>query len=757
MARRAASAASVVLAWAVLALPAALLASQQPAAAATGQQAAQSPVSIFITGMTPEKWATPSSRITVTGTLRNSSRAQASHLTVQLFDSTTPVASVAELKQDASQPYSAATAPVAGAIWHSTRSLAPGASTDWSIRVPASALNMTTFGVYPLAAQAQDTFGAALATTTTYLPYEPARKGSYASSRPSPAKIAWLWPLIDIPLLNEPWQGNCAGSQASALAQGLGQGGRLGELVQAGAADDDITWVLDPAVVANVKALTTCGSSQPRWAKAASAWMTHLQAATSGRPMTVTPYGDPNVAALVTPAVGRGSDVTRSFQLGRSLAGGILHRSLSPGTTSSTTSGTPVSLTQAAAIAWSAVGVPGYDTLENLAPNGVRILVLSTSAFPAGQDSVLQTPDGGGSYMTALLASQSLTQLLESSSSAPGSAFLTSQQFLAETALLAQQAPGQQVAAQPIVVAPPPHWAPPAGLAAELLADTSSAPWLSQVSLTSLAGTRHIQIVPNRNWPAGGVGPTRVTRSELRKLRTLDREILQLQGIRAHPDPYLFLAVSALESSAWQGASKAIPNAMLAILDRRIAVQQQAVQIIAEKRITLGGLKGSVPVSIDNHLGYTVRVQLQLQYSQASGIRITADPRGMVTVPAHQTQTVRLGVQATEVGSTTVTMTLAGQGGQPLPGLQRMTIQATQVGVLGMIIFAAALGVFLIASAARAVRRGRPETGADQPASGEPPDAPASDHDGGGSADRAEPDTVMAERTELGAVGKPGP
>jgi hypothetical protein len=753
MARRAASAVSVVLACAVLALPAALLASQQPAAAAAGQRAAQPGLSIFITGMTPE-WATPSSRITVTGTLRNSSRAQASHLTVELFDSTTPMASVAELKQDASQPYSPAAALVADAIWHSTRSLAPGASTDWSIRVPASALNMTAFGVYPLAAQAQDTFGTAL--TTTYLPYEPARKGSYASSRPSPAKIAWLWPLIDIPLLNEPWQGNCAGPQASALVQSLGQSGRLGDLVQAAAADDNVTWVVDPAVVANVRALTTCGGSQPRWAKAASVWLTQLQDATSGRPMTVTPYGNPNVAALVTPAVGRGSDVTRSFQLGRSLAGGILHRSLSPGTTSGTTSGTPGSLTEATAIAWSAVGVPGYDTLENLAPAGVRILVLSTSAFPPGQDSVLKTPVPGN-YMTALLASQSLTQLLGSSSSAPGSAFLTGQQFLAETALLAQQVGGQQVPAQPIVVAPPPYWDPPAGLAAGLLADTSRAPWLSQVSLTSLASTRHIQIVPNQNWPAGSVGPTRVTRSELRKLRTLDREILQLQGIRAHPDPYLFLAVSALESSAWQGAPKAIPNAMLAILARRIAVQQQGVQIIAEKRITLGGLRGGVPVSIDNHLGYPVRVRLQLQYSQASGIKITADPRGMVTIPPHQTQTVRLGVQATEVGSTTVTMTLAGQGGQPLPGLQRMTIQATQVGVLGVIIFAAALGVFLIASAARAVRRGRPETGADQPASEEPPDDPANDHHGGGSADRAEPDTVMAERTELGAVGKPGP
>ena len=41
------------------------------------------------------------------------------------------------------------------------------------------------------------------------------------------------------------------------------------------------------------------------------------------------------------------------------------------------------------------------------------------------------------------------------------------------------------------------------------------------------------------------------------------------------------------------------------------------------------------------------------------------------------------------------------QRGQLLPSAPaRMTVQATQVGVLGMIIFACALGVFLIASAA---------------------------------------------------------
>jgi len=760
MARRATRALAAVLTGAVLALPLVMLARNQPAEAATSQDAptSQDPVRISITGMTP-RWATPGGTITVSGTLSNNSRAPITQPAVQLFGAGTPVGSVTDLQADASQLPNQAIAPLSGATWHASGPLAPGATAGWSIRVRSSTIGMTTFGVYPLVAQAQHEFGNPDATTTTYLPYEPGRKGPGSSSRPRPAKIAWLWPLIDVPLLNEPWQYDCTGPQASALAQSLGQRGRLGELVDAGGTDQAITWVIDPAVLANVQALAGCQSAQPRWAKAASAWLTSLQSETKGRPLTVTPYGDPNAAALI--AVGHPGDVNRSFQLGRALASKILGgRDLNPVSATGPAGANADPLAQAAGIAWSADGVPGYATLEDLGPaDGVRTLVLSSGAFADGQYSVLRTLDGGGCgsqlnlcYLTVLLASQPLTQLLESSASTPGSAFTVRQRFLAETALLAQQAPAQKVPAQPIVVAPPPRWAPSSALASGLVAETMSAPWLSQVSLTSLAGATHIPIVPNENWPAGTAGPNRVTRSELRKLRVLEREIGLLQGFLARPDPELFLAVSALESSAYQGASSGTTDAMLATVTRRIDFEQQAVRIIAEKRITLGGLKGSVPVSIDNRLDSPVKVQLQLQYNQASGIKITPDPQGLVTVPPHQTQTIRLRVQATEVGSTTVTMVLTAKGSTFSVPL-RMTIQATQVGVLGVIIFAAALGVFLIASAARAVRRGRPGTGVDQLAGG----AQNDDHESVRSADPAGADTVNAERTELGAVGKPGP
>jgi hypothetical protein len=744
MARRAVSALVVVLAVGGLALPADLLTGQSPAAAATGRPQSESLVAISITSMTPQ-WATPGATITVSGTLRNTSAQQDSHLTVQLLRASAAISSVAQLAQNAST----ATTPVRGASWQSTGQLAPGATVNWSIRLPAGNLGMRTFGVYPLAAQVQSALGTALAATTTYLPYMPAKKGAAGRSRPSPAKIAWIWPLIDKPLLNEPWQNNCTGPQARALAQSLSSGGRLSDLVRAGAsvaAYDGLTWAVDPALLANARALTTCSTTSPQWATAASAWLSELRTATAGRPVTATPYGDPNVTALIN--AGRGADVMRSFTLGRALAGRIMRRDMSPGATG----GTPAVLTEAAGIAWPAGGPPGYTALENLAiVDGVHTVVVSSSAVPAAAHSVLRTPNGGGGYINLLLASDSLTQLLGATGGTPGSAFATAQEFLAETALLAQHR-----SSQPIVVAPPRRWGPTTGLAADLLAETASAPWLSPVSLASLTSGKKVQNLTAADLPADTTGHAPVSKTELRELRALNREIAELQSIKALPDADLYLAVSTVESSAWQGTAKATAKAMLTALADRIAVEQRAVQIVAEPRITLGGLKGSVPVSIENRLGYAVRVRLKLHFSQVNGIRITADPNGLVTVAARTTRTIRLRVQAVQVGSTTITMQLASQAGRPLVAAaeRRMTIQATQVGVLGMIILAAALGIFLIANAARAVRGGRPGTPAEQQGD----DDPTSDHDDDRGAEHAEPDTVMAERSQLGAApGTSGP
>jgi hypothetical protein len=754
-------------------MPAALLAGQAPAAAAAGKRLAQGQASIAITGMNPPQ-AAPGATLTLTGTVTNTSRQPISHLSVELLASSTPVSTSAELQPGNAEQYALASRPLQHGTWKARGALQPGSTDQWSIQVKANSIGMTRFGVYPLTARAQtkqDQTTLAelpLAATTTYLPYVPAKKGPYGSSIPARVKISWVMPLIDQPILGQPWQNLCHTAQAQPLAASLSNGGRLDQLVEAaghstGTAEaysaaagsrrtvqnhairseqpqslsgyDGVTWAIDPALLANVKALAGCGSSQSR---TAHGWLAELRQVTSAEPVFVTPYADPDVAALVS-SNGLGGDLRTSITFGQAISQQIMHRNLgsAPATARSG------ALSQAAAIAWPADGITGYGTLETLAPDGIRTLLLSSSTLPGEQSTVFRTPASTGGYMTVLLADESLTQLLAAGGRTAASAFATAQAFLAQTALAAQKGAGT-----PVIVAPPRRFDPAPGLTADLLADTAWASWLSPVSLASLTAGTHPDVLS----PAWATSAARFGKHELHRLSNVEYKIGQLQSMQANPDDYLSLAVATAESSAWQGKTRRA----LAILDtvnKQIANQEHDVQIFAEPRVTLGGLKGIVPVSIDNRLGYKVRVRLNLQYSQATGVKITAGVGSLITVPAHTAQTVKLHVQATKVGSTTVTMSLLNSSGGPLPVQpQSMTIQATQVGVLGVIICAAALGVFLIAYAARAVRRGRPAGAADQPAD----PGPAADQGGDHSTEPAEPDTVMAERTELGTAGAPG-
>jgi Family of unknown function (DUF6049) len=776
MARRAPRAVAVALALAMVAVPAALIATAAPAAAAA-TQGSQASATVTITGLSPQ-WAGPGTTVTVTGIVTNRSAIQR-HLVVQLLDSTTQVSSVSELEHAAASFYAQANVPVPTATWESGL-LSQGASASWSLRLPTSA--MTSFGVYPVAAQVEDVFDQPLNWTESFLPYVPDKKGAFGSTVPTAQKVAWVWPLIDEPLLGEPWQHTCSGSQAAALAKSLGSGGRLGQLLNAAAAPagsavtsavqeqavksdsshpakpavargqqpqslasaDGLTWAIDPALLTNVSALAGCGASEPQWARSASAWLAKLRAAVAGQPAFATAYGDPDMAALIGASTSLAADVQRSFTYGRSQAHQILGPELSP----SPAGTAPTAQDQAAGVAWAADTQVNYGTLEALAapPDDIGTVLLSSSAFPAEQSSVLRTPNGSGGYLNVLLASDSLTSVLSSATSAPGSGFAAAQDFLAETALMAQQDPST-----PIIVAPPQRWQLPAGLAADLLRTTASAPWLSPTSLTSLTEAKNIPTV--QQWPTSVNQPT-VSQTELGALNTLDRDVKQLQQLRARRDPDLYLAVSTVESSAYEGRFKAGALAMIATLTTTIGPQQRDVHIVAANRITLGGLRGSVPVSVDNSLGFAVRVGLQLNYDAIDGAKVAAAAPGVITVPAHTAETVKLRFSASQTGSTTISMALADGDGQRL-AIQpvRMTVQTTQVGLLGIVIFAAALGVFLLASATRAIRRGHPQPAAD--ASDSPP--PSEHEQSGHITEEASPDTVESKHSELGTAGTPRP
>jgi hypothetical protein len=223
-------------------------------------------------------------------------------------------------------------------------------------------------------------------------------------------------------------------------------------------------------------------------------------------------------------------------------------------------------------------------------------------------------------------------------------------------------------------------------------------------------------------------------------------------------------AVMAVQSSAWRGGGTALGTGQVLAQQSGLYLAQQAgkVTIIGAPRVTLGGLNGSVPVSVSNGLNFPVKVGLE---AAPSGRVTVKEPHHTIVVPAGQQEIIKLQVTAEGVGSTTLQLSLVNQAGGRLPATSSVIIQATHYGDFALVIIASALGVFLLTAAARAFRRGSRGPGVSGPA---PPEPPAND-DSERYGDRPEPhetgpgqrglrdsseeaDTVMSDGGSTGEV-----
>jgi hypothetical protein len=732
-----------------------MLCAAATATAATQQSDGAPPVSLTITSVTPA-FAKTNQTITVSGTVSDTSGTGVAGMTVQLLSSATPFASRSDLQEFADGQL-VVDSPVPGATT-TVPSLRPRQSVAWAIRLPVRRVGMTFFGVYPLAAEAVSSTGTPLVTDNTFLPFWPTAK----AADPQVQDIAWIWPLID-----QPRQAACTALLNDSLEDSLASG-RLAGLLNVGASyaqTAHLTWAIDPALLANVETMTKAylvggnaacqGGTREPASQAARHWLAKLKTATSGQPVFVTPYADVDVAALTRASLG--TDLTRAFREGRSVAGAILGRSfeLTAGrATAAAARGADPAVMNS--LAWPADGIANYAVLENLAALGkISTVVLDSSKMPPTgpvgytPSAQTETPDGVGPDLHVLLSDDTITQVLASANSpsdSAGTAFAVAQRYLAETAMIAAEAPGL---GRSIVIAPPRHWNPPAGLARKLLADTVTAPWLHTESLAQLASAKNAPGQVARE-PPRAVSSAELSHSLLRKVRQLDREVQVLQSIRMQPDPELYTAVAAVESSAWRGG-KAGERHALHLLNRvsgYIASQETGLSVLGTSPVTLGGLKATIPVSIDNRLGYPVRVRLKA--TSVGGTIAVKGLQNVITVQPGES-TIHLKLVAARVGSTTLSLSLVTPKGVPIPRVAPvlMTVQATHYGTLALVIIAAALAVFMLTSATRAFRRGRNSPTTDPAPGAGPPGAESRD-----LADAPQSDSVVTDRASKPGAGE---
>ena len=734
-----------------LALPALVtpvLGAAEPAAAATTPSSA---AAVTITGVSPA-YARPGEKVRVSGILRNTTTAPVRDVTIQLRSSSLPITD-----RDDLQNYVTGTGPLdelePGAVTTVAGPLAAGATTTWTAVLPVNEVHMSVFGVYPLAAQAA-TSVQTLGTARTLLPFWPTAKGSVHPRE----DIAWVWPLID-----NPDAGPCAGLLDNQLAASLDSGGRLAGLLSAGSSAAGqaarLTWVVDPALLSSVQTMAGPGSYQtgtsatcsPATTHAASApaaaWLSKLRSAVAGQPVVATPDADVDIAALVQQNLD--GDVHQAFTEGRSVASKILKQDLTP----SDAPGQSPATALTTALAWPADGLANYPMLETLAAvDGIKTVVLASSAMspvadlPYTPSAVSATPDGEGGDMRVLVADSTLTQILGSvtaQSDPAGASFAAQQMFLAQTAMIAAESPQLSRA---VVLAPPRRWNPPAGLASALLADTTSAPWLDPVSAGSLAADTSATGQVARQAPQD-LGPDLTGTALLRGAAQADRDVALVQSMQLAPSTQLSPAIAAVESSAWRGSAAGQQRAqvMLRRVLRYLSLQEGGVSIVEPGRDTLGGQTGPIPISIDNKLPYAVQVRVQFSVSQDRGgdFAVLTNP-GVIKIPPREIITKKVKVKASSIGSTTVSLRLLAPDGQALPVAPvNMTVQSTQLGTLALVVLAAALAVFMITSASRAIRRGRSSGGA---AAGSDP----------GDPDQGGPGAARGNDGERAAEGQPG-
>jgi hypothetical protein len=724
-------------------------------------------VTVGITSVNPQV-ATPGRPVTVQGTVSNPTRGAVSGLTVQLRSSGTALTSRTALSQYAAGKLAADVA-LLRAVARLPGTLAPGAVRDWTATIRPGVLPLTTFGVYPLAAEL-DSGGTALSTDHTFLPFWPGSRA--AAGLTQRMKVAWIWPIF-----SAPEQAACPALLNNGLASSLTAGGRLGRLLAAGstpaAVRADLTWAIDPSVLSSAAAMrqayqvggnATCsGAVTKRGSPAARSWLAGLRSVTAEQDYFVTPYADVDVSALTH--AGLVTDLQRAQKTGAVVAGKFLGGPQRPAVAGGGT------------IAWPAAGVADFGVLGNLAATGVSSVILNSSLMPP-KTAPLYTPsaitsalDGVNAGVHVALTDNILGQVLADGptaaqarraqartqsatgrsaggqsagtvqAAATAASFATEQRFLAETAMIAAEFPAIP---RSVVIAPPRQWNPTDSLATALLADSDDAPWLRPASVSTLiAANSAAGQVPRAQPPGTKFGRGELHRSLLRKVRGLEDSIrlqASMFGVQP-PAAYLAGAVAAVESSAWRGHPHQA-KALLASVSAYLAAQERQVRIIDTGQDTLTGKSGPVPVSINNRLGKSVTVVLRVR---APAGRMTVHPPfTTVTIGPHQQRTVVIKVRSAVAGSTVLRLSLAAPNGAPLPGTQAtLTVDATHFGTTALVIVAIAIAVFVVTAITRAIRRGGASGALLSPRRSPGPGQDANGADPTGSP--GEPDTVVSE------------
>jgi hypothetical protein len=618
--------------------------------------------------------------------------------------------------------------------------LAPGEIAPFDVRTTVDALGISRIGDYPVDIEARGDTGdgsvESLGLAPTWIPF--------FVDTPNPVRVAVVWPLVD-----RPRQGTDSTLLDDGLAASLAPSGRLGQLLAAarGAETRDcgsaargpdgkaaptpvrcdpvpITYAVDPDLLVaahtmasryQVQQGTQTGKTvDGTGTAAATAWLSSLKEGVTAGSLLALPFADPDVTPLSRTAGGR-EDLARATLLGRSTVADVLGTEPLDG------------------IAYPPPGTVSKSALDTFAHAGTQTFVLDASAFGQPDSDPFPTPSARTVLATSdtaatldgLVPDEVLSDLVNGASSSAYGARLAEQRFLAETAIIAAEAPGRT--SRTLLIAPERRGSASVVAATEALRDLGRVPWLCPVSLAAVAG--QVEQCPGstdpsaaetrealRTDPAGqlsqaylaGVAADRDVVGQLTDAVLSDKQDPAVRTAVAATKERLRRAVARAESSAWRG-DPAAAQASAGLLHTEVTRLTDKL-VVRGGRALLTSDKGTLQVSIENTLDVPVDVRVRFSSNTAT---LPAAVTGLVEVtPGHAVQ-AGVKAEAQRSGQFVVFAQIVDRNGKPFGPKAEVIVRSTRFGRLALAVTAGGFGVLLVAAGVRIVRRAvrRPTSG----------------------------------------------
>ncbi|MEU9229037.1 DUF6049 family protein [Streptomyces massasporeus] len=660
---------------------------QLPAATpadAAGQEALQAAagagsVSVAVDSLTP---STPSEgdTVTVSGTVTNNGKqtVTGAHVDLQVGPPLETRSSIDTLAKKSDDLQGPSGEKVGGKYTEKYSALTPGVAEPFSISVPADKLDLGRDGVYQLAVSLSGETSAqpwdqVLGIQRTFLPWQPEEAGTKT-------KTTFLWPLVSSAHMAAETGSNEQQTPVfrdDELAEEISPGGRLDRMVSLGKGLD-VTWVVDPDLLASVDAMTRSyqvraadGSTTPgKNQEVAKHWLAELQQAVTSKEVAALPFGDPDLASLAhngTNVTGSLGHLKEATDVADETVDTILH--VKPSTD----------------FVWPVDGAVDPSIVKVATSAGADKVITRGDSL---QDNLSYTPSaarpiGGGT--TAVVADSRMSTAFQGDLTRASASTLAVQRFLAQSLTLGLQT-GKQ---RSVVVAP--QRMPSVSQAqamAEALGALQGGNWSEFQDLTAAAKAKP-DPAANTRVPSASAYPSSLRKQELP--RAAFEQIARTQG---KLDKFKVIltrqsrvvtpfgrAMNREMSTSWRGRGVAavgyrdgIESYLNGLID--------GVKLIQKSETKLSGRSAMIPVTVQNNLVQGVEhLELRLTSKNPTRLKIGGDAydEQPVTVNGGHAQSVKFTTSANANGRAEVVAQLYTEDGQKYGEPVTFDVKVTEV------------------------------------------------------------------------------